>query len=644
MNSNNSCTSHYEAVSGTTNDSSHNVDIVNKKSERPWNGRLKNQSTNTDQQQIDLNPSEFTDKRDIYSLLHEITHTVFNAIQQQIIDSMLNIHLIDKEGAVVNITGDVVHSNTQLTARRHLDTIWPELVQENRAFRSCALKKQPFTIYNNNQFNFKTKKTTRTTVTVHDPYGELIATINASNDSNPILEHTIDLIKKSALVIENQLLLACMKDKYIARFHSQPELISTSGECILAFDGIGKIEAANNNAKNQLNITSEEILLGRNVSDFFDMTICNINNISSSNIEPVLMFEKVQEASFHTSFITPDEHDKTNKNRLIVTRSTTEFNKKPGLDELEYGDASMHRNIDRAKKLLERDIPFILLGETGTGKDVFANAIHQESSRANKPFVAVNCASLPETLIESELFGYRPGAFTGASKDGSRGKIVQANGGTLFLDEIGDMPLHLQARLLRVLEEREVIPLGGEVAKKVDIRLISATHKELPQLVEEGRFRVDLYYRLNGISLQMPPLRDRDDKQIIIDHLLHLEAGPSVDITIENNALDALYTYQWPGNFRQLRNILRTIIGLCDDGIIRLQDLPDEIFSANLETSSLKNEPKRQNNPLEVAERNTIIREMELAYWNVTQVASKLGVSRNTLYRKMRNLDIIPPR
>ncbi|MES9926935.1 MAG: sigma 54-interacting transcriptional regulator, partial [Candidatus Thiodiazotropha sp. 6PDIVS] len=363
-----------------------------------------------------------------------------------------------------------------------------------------------------------------------------------------------------------------------------------------------------------------------------------------SNIEPVLMFEKVQEASFHTSFITPDEHDKTNKNRLIVTRSTTEFNKKPGLDELEYGDASMHRNIDRAKKLLERDIPFILLGETGTGKDVFANAIHQESSRANKPFVAVNCASLPETLIESELFGYRPGAFTGASKDGSRGKIVQANGGTLFLDEIGDMPLHLQARLLRVLEEREVIPLGGEVAKKVDIRLISATHKELPQLVEEGRFRVDLYYRLNGISLQMPPLRDRDDKQIIIDHLLHLEAGPSVDITIENNALDALYTYQWPGNFRQLRNILRTIIGLCDDGIIRLQDLPDEIFSANLETSSLKNEPKRQNNPLEVAERNTIIREMELAYWNVTQVASKLGVSRNTLYRKMRNLDIIPPR
>ncbi|MES9862762.1 MAG: helix-turn-helix domain-containing protein, partial [Candidatus Thiodiazotropha sp. 4PDIVS1] len=156
--------------------------------------------------------------------------------------------------------------------------------------------------------------------------------------------------------------------------------------------------------------------------------------------------------------------------------------------------------------------------------------------------------------------------------------------------------------------------------------------------------RVDLYYRLNGISLQMPPLRDRDDKQIIIDHLLHLEAGPSVDITIENNALDALYTYQWPGNFRQLRNILRTIIGLCDDGIIRLQDLPDEIFSANLETSSLKNEPKRQNNPLEVAERNTIIREMELAYWNVTQVASKLGVSRNTLYRKMRNLDIIPPR
>ncbi|MEW8252608.1 MAG: sigma 54-interacting transcriptional regulator [Candidatus Thiodiazotropha sp.] len=309
------------------------------------------------------------------------------------------------------------------------------------------------------------------------------------------------------------------------------------------------------------------------------------------------------------------------------------------LDQLEFGDTRMRLNVERAKKLLERDIPFILQGETGTGKDLFAKAAHLSSSRADKPLIAVNCAALPESLIESELFGYRSGAFTGACKDGCRGKIVQANGGTLFLDEIGDMPLHLQARLLRVLEEREVIPLGGETPVEVDIRLMSATHEELRFLVEEGRFREDLYYRLNGISLQMPPLRDREDRRALILHLLEEEAGGPDRISINKTALDALDCYNWPGNIRQLRNVLRALIGLSDKAVIDLDDLPDEVFSA-VSTSVMPAQNPSSHNSLDIAQRDALLRELKSARWNVTRVASRLDMSRNTLYRKMRLLDI----
>ena len=347
---------------------------------------------------------------------------------------------------------------------------------------------------------------------------------------------------------------------------------------------------------------------------------------------------------FYASFQPPSREDEKAArpaagNRAFVPKQSAAS---PQLEGLEFGDVRMRRNVERAKKLLERDIPFVLLGETGTGKDMFANAIHRSSSRADKPFVAVNCASLPETLIESELFGYRPGAFTGANKEGSRGKIVQAHGGTLFLDEIGDMPLHLQARLLRVLEEREVIPLGAELPIKVDIRLISATHKDLLGKVEEGSFREDLYYRLKGISLKIPPLRDREDRRALIQHLLAQEAGGEGRVRLESAALDVFDQYDWPGNIRQLRNTLRTLIGLCDDGLIRTDDLPEEmLFDCQTDGEAPRARP---NNPLDIAERETILRELEAAHWNVTRVASKLNISRNTLYRKMKRFDIRPPR
>lgn len=228
--------------------------------------------------------------------------------------------------------------------------------------------------------------------------------------------------------------------------------------------------------------------------------------------------------------------------------------------------------------MFERDVPLLINGETGCGKEAFAKAVHQASSRANNAFVALNCAAIPENLIESELFGYRGGSFTGALKEGMRGKLQQADGGTLFLDEIGDMPFALQTRLLRVLEDRVVVPIGG-APQAVDVRIISATHRDLLARVANGSFREDLYYRLNGLEIAVPPLRERSDKAQLLAFLLAEEAAGQV-VLLDEKARHALLDYAWPGNVRQLRNVLRTLAALCENGRIRLDDLPPLIRQA----------------------------------------------------------------
>ncbi len=277
--------------------------------------------------------------------------------------------------------------------------------------------------------------------------------------------------------------------------------------------------------------------------------------------------------------------------------------------------------------------------------------------------MAVNCASIPESLIESELFGYRGGSFTGARKEGMRGKLLQADGGTLLLDEIGDMPLALQTRLLRVLEERQVVPIGGE-PQAVDVRIVSATHRDLLERVEQGSFREDLYYRLNGLEVALPAVRERSDKERLLDFLLHQEAQGQV-VRLAPEARQALLGFAWPGNVRQMRNVLRTLVALCEDTIIRFLDLPS-IFRtyapsvgagmpanegnglalhsqvgplrghARSHRGGVEPEVSVRGDVLQSAERQALMEVLEAKHWHLTRVAEHLGISRNTLYRKLR--------
>ncbi len=315
------------------------------------------------------------------------------------------------------------------------------------------------------------------------------------------------------------------------------------------------------------------------------------------------------------------------------------------LDDLAGEDPQMSRNARSAYRIADSNVSVLIQGPTGSGKEAFAHAMHLASNRADRPFVAVNCAAIPETLIESELFGYKAGAFTGARKDGMRGKILQSSGGTLFLDEIGDMPLMLQTRLLRVLEEQEIVPLGSESPIKVDLHVLAASHRNLREMIARGTFRDDLYYRLNGITLELPALRERADKERVIRHALAAETGNGRPAAIERDALQRLLTYPWPGNIRELRNVIRTALAICDGGVIRRIDLPREIREAEtIQTSSVVPDVRSMiaakgpsgANPLQVAERAALLSVIEDCHGNMTRVAMQLGMSRNTLYRRIK--------
>jgi transcriptional regulator of acetoin/glycerol metabolism len=283
--------------------------------------------------------------------------------------------------------------------------------------------------------------------------------------------------------------------------------------------------------------------------------------------------------------------------------------------------------------VLERDVPVFLQGETGTGKEAFAAALHRASARANQPFVAINCAAIPESLIESELFGYRGGSFTGARKDGMVGKLEQAHGGILFLDEIADMPLALQTRLLRVLEERQVVPLGGASARPLDVRLISASHQDLQACVADGRFREDLFYRVGGFAVQLPPLRERSDKGSLLDLLLREEAK-GAQVQLEPGVRERLLSHPWPGNVRQLRTCLRTLVALAWEGRISLDEVEELLPTQPIDSPE---------NPLHLSEKQTLLSLIEAEHWHIARVADRLGISRNTLYRKLRHHGIARP-
>jgi len=606
-------------------------------------------------------PVELQERQERLADVQAVAKVEMANLYQQLAGSGYAIMLTDREGVLLNYFGDPAFTHAASRTGLMQGAVWSERVQGTNGMGTCLVERRPITVHQDEHYLSRNIGLSCAAAPIFDHGGELVGVLDASGESRLAQQHTLALVSMSVQMIENRVFLNQFRHDFILRFHNRPEFVGTLSEGAIALSVTGTVLAASRAALSLLGYTHPAEIVGREVCELFNITFPGLVDSSVRRAyHPVPIFEVRSNARFFAVIYQPVAN--SSARRLVRADSAQAQPAASALDALHLGDPAMRANVETAKRVMERNVAVVLLGETGSGKERFARAMHLSGSRATRPFIAINCASIPESLVESELFGYRAGAFTGASKEGQRGKLLQANGGTLFLDEIGDMPVALQARLLRVLEEREVVPLGGEAPVKLDIRLISATHCDLVQKIESGSFREDLYYRLQGVTFTLPPLRERLDRGALIRQLALEESDAGAPVEIDDSLLALLERQRWPGNLRQLRHLLRTMIALRESDRLTAHDLPPEYrhsFTSMAGADAPAAEPASASaappaptpgakpdaglNPFECAEREVLLQELKRHQWNLSGVARDLNISRNTLYRKLQRLNIEHP-
>ena len=588
-------------------------------------------------------------------------------LYQQLADADSAVVLTDTDGVIIHMVSSPAFAAEVAPLGLRTGGMWSEAEAGTNGMGTCIASAAPVAIRREDHFFTQFSQLTCSAVPVYDPSGEIAAVLDVSSRSKQMQQHLLVLLGMTARMIENRLIDQRFRNAHPLHFHSRPEFVYTLHEGKLAVGDDGYILAANRSALFQLGLQTMDEIRSRRIEDLFQTSLEDMLQRSmSSSFHPVVTYRANAALRFFAVARRPASSATATVHPISAIAAATLGNPAPlavkalarpaALRALSHSSATFKdprllAHLETARRVIARQTPVLLWGETGSGKEVFARATHDASPHADGAFVAVNCASLPETLIESELFGYRAGAFTGAQRTGRRGKILQADGGTLFLDEIADMPLDLQARLLRVLDERQVTPLGTEDTQPVDFQLISGSHQNLPTLVREGRFREDLYYRLAGIELELPSLRERSDRRELIHDVLKTEAGSEGSLSADAERL--LMDYPWPGNIRQLRHVLRSAAALADGHAITREHLPALILHPALlqgqATVAVSDPPAAADeeaprpvklNPIQANERQVLLQMLEQHRWNVSNVAKALDVSRNTLYRKLHKLHI----
>jgi len=579
---------------------------------------------------------------------------IMEHVYEQIRDSGSMVILADANGLLLDTVGDPDFVDRADRVALAPGASWDENQRGTNAIGTALSEERPVEVLGAEHFLEHNGFLTCCASPIFGPDGALIGVLDISGDYRAAQRHTLGLARLSTALAEKRLFESAHGNDIIVCFHPRPDYLGSPKEGQAAVSPDGQVKAINYNGLEILGIRRVDAIR-RDFSMVFEHNLGTLidrqrqNNqghstitVSGRTINVVLRGSlpasstagRVYDADAGTRQAAP------RRNEPAAPQALT-------LDTINTGDARLQLAIDRARRMLGRDIPIMIQGESGAGKEMFAKAFHNSGPRADRPFVALNCASIPESLIESELFGYQGGAFTGARKEGAPGKIQQAHGGTLFLDEIGDMPLSMQARLLRVLQERAVTPLGSTREVQVDISLVCATHRKLREEVARGSFREDLYYRLNGMSVTLPPLRERSDIRQLVAKLAAGECCQRGPVRFTEGALQVIERYAWPGNIRQLFNVIRVTIALLDDNesTVHESHLPEELFEAPLASTAPGQEPQWAAAPLEnpvgsleEVGRQLAQRALDQANGNVSAAARQLGISRNTLYRKLGKL------
>jgi transcriptional regulator of acetoin/glycerol metabolism len=540
-----------------------------------------------------------------------------DSLFESVVDDGHVVIVADRDGVILEESGDPAFLDRAGRVALMPGMDWSELGRGTNAIGTALQLGQSVLVRGSEHYLERNRLLSCQASPIFDPRGLLLGVLDVSGLPRKLGAGIGARVESVARLIEQQLFERDTAPLWRLQFNADPARLGTSRAGRLGFDGDERLVAADRLGLATLQLGREA--LGRlYFGDLFGETLAHWHARARTHDGLLAWGDRL----FSARLFTPSS-------TVVATR--------PAGRRLPVAPVAASRKTTAQAaglppeltmtglKLLEADIPVLIFGETGTGKDLFAQALYRQSRRAAAPFVAVNCAAMPEGLIEAELFGYEEGAFTGARRQGSRGRLREAHGGVLFLDEIGDMAPSMQARLLRVLQDRVVTPLGGGGAHPVDIRLICATHRDLRSMVAAGTFRADLYYRLSHYPISLPPLRERGDVAVIAQQLLDAGGAARRGIVLSPPLAAAFRRYRWPGNLRELANLLQTLLALVEDGTELGVDHLPALLRADMQKATA------------CAPASGLAARMLAQFGgNASAAARALGVSRSTFYRRLR--------
>lgn len=569
-----------------------------------------------------------------------VANPFVNQLYSFVKDTNFLVILTDGDGCILNIIG-----NEDMIARAYDTFLIPgaymgEQYVGTNGMGTCIFEGYPLQVTGEEHQVEIFHGWTCSGAPIRNPKGDIIGCIDLTGDMNLVNSHTLGMVAAAGTAIENMLALKESSDEINNSKNYIETIVNSIPSAIFSTTLDGKVKLVNDYTYDLLGYDKDEFKkldisrmflnwedivrrITTKESIFQDDVYVNIKanknevNLSAYPVNDV--YGKVNEIVFVVKDV---KKMRKLANKVTGSLAIYTFDKVIGEHE------EFLKTISFAKKIADSKSTILIMGESGTGKEIFAQAIQNASNRKKEPFVALNCGAIPKNLIESELFGYEGGAFTGAKPEGHPGKFEVADGGTLFLDEIGEMPYELQTRLLRVIEEGTVRRIGGSREIPIDVRIIAATNRNLREEMEKGNFRKDLYYRLNVLPLRLPPLRERvDDIPLLFNYFMERKANKlnKKMVQVSEDYMDKLKEYSWPGNIRELENMVELIINT--------ESIPMSFQQGDIESKSLKS----IYTPFTLEEVEVEHIKKTLAYYegNITKAANALGISRNTLYRKI---------
>lgn len=562
--------------------------------------------------------------------------------------SGFQIVLADSNGYVLEVIGDpeIVKKTRQVQLCPGGE--WSEPLKGTNAIGTAIVEKKPLQIFAREHFCQPHHFLASAASPIFDPEGAMVGVLDITGDYKSFNSNTLSIVVAAVSAIENQLRLHKTTSKLYVSYKFTNMLLEAVSDGVVSCDSNGTVTQLNSFAAKLIG-ADPRYAIGKHIGSVIRKP-ASILQVLATGMEyrdqEMVIEETGKKVSQTVSPLRDDTGHVIGVLSILKVHKEKQAGRRAGSLTAKYvfddiiGESETMVVAKKWARIAAGSPSTVLLtGESGTGKELFAQAIHNGSARKDRPFIAINCAALPDTLIESELFGYEEGSFTGSKKGGQIGKFELANGGTIFLDEIGDIPLYTQVKLLRVIQEKKLSRIGSSGEISVDIRIVAATHKDLKEEVHKGNFRKDLYYRLNVITINIASLRERmDDLPLLTVHFvnkLSLKLGRK-NITVSDDFTDRLKTYNWPGNIRELENAIERALNMLQDGGVLTPDLllfdsplPGRMEERVSEVKSLKD-----------IEKDAIIHALNLYKGNILKVSAKLGVGRNTLYRKIKEYDI----